>query len=179
MTLTHLPKRVEGETTKCRNEHRKNIGMRKEVQPHGGALVRAAPGETANPNGRPRKMVSQILKELAAGGLEPVSPRMVKDTFEAMLGLTLSEILKIAGKGPGDENQYPALMRLVAREMMGKRGMEMLEKMLDRAHGKAVQGVEFGGQSSEGEQTDGVILYIPNASNRKQPRAPEIEDAAE
>lgn len=154
-------------------------GSQKLTQPNGSAIYPIPPGHTRNPNGRPRKMVSQILKELAAGGLEPVSPRMVKDTFEAMLGLTLSEILKIAGKGPGDENQYPALMRLVAREMMGKRGMEMLEKMLDRAHGKAVQGMEFGGQSGDGEQTDGVILYIPNASNRKHPRAPEIEDAAE
>ena len=37
------------------------------------------------------------------------------------------------------DNSYPMLMRIVAKEMLSKNGAEMIEKILDRAHGKAIQ----------------------------------------
>ena len=38
--------------------------MKKIPQPHGGSIVNAEKGETANPNGRPPRLVSTIIKEL-------------------------------------------------------------------------------------------------------------------
>lgn len=107
-------------------------------QAHGGAVNRLEKGETANPNGRPPKLVSHINKELKEKGYEPVSATQIQDCFTQMLNLSIKEIKEIANP----DTEYPFLYKLVAKELLGKRGAEMLEKMLDRAHGKAKQQIE-------------------------------------
>lgn len=101
-------------------------------------------GVSGNPKGARRKLVSHVNQELATEGYKPVTNREVLNAFQTLINLPLDKITAIAN-GQG----YPILYRLVAKELHGRRGAEYLEKLLDRAYGKAKQAMELTGQDGE------------------------------
>lgn len=95
--------------------------------------------------GRKPRIFSQLSKEWQERGIERATPDAVKEVYEYLLALTLQEVIEIAGK-PTDANDHPAIMRVAAAELIGKRKREILNDMLDRAHGRAKQAVEYTGK---------------------------------
>lgn len=109
---------------------------RKVPQPHGGAIVHQNKGETGNPNGRPPLLLSTIVAELRAQGYERATAGTVADAFETLLNVpedVLTEMVKDKSK--------PMSLRIVGKAMLTAKGWEVLQAMLDRAHGKAKQAV--------------------------------------
>lgn len=109
---------------------------RKVPQPHGGAIVHQNKGETGNPNGRPPLLLSTIVAELRAQGYERATAGTVADAFETLLNVpedVLTEMVKDKAK--------PMSLRIVGKAMLTAKGWEVLQAMLDRAHGKAKQAV--------------------------------------
>lgn len=98
-------------------------------------------GQSGNPRGRPKKVFSTIIAEMKDRGIEPATPSNVSDIFQYLLALPLSDVMDIAGN-PKEENDLPAIMRLAAKELLGKRGLEIMKEMLDRANGKAKSNVD-------------------------------------
>ena len=84
-------------------------------------------------NGRPKKLVSKILETLKEDG-ELVTRQLVQQTYQVLLSLTQEQLIKIAG----DKTQ-PMINRIVSKEMLSKKGFEIIEKMLDRANGRPTQ----------------------------------------
>lgn len=95
--------------------------------------------------GRKPKVFSSIAADFKAQGIESATPERVREAYELLLALPLQDVLAIAGKPTDKENLYPALLRLVASEMLGRRKREMLDSMLDRAHGKPTQALKHEG----------------------------------
>lgn len=87
-------------------------------------------------NGRPKKLVTSILAELKEEG-ELVTRHLVEQTYQVLMSLTQEQLTRVAS----DKGQ-PMINRIVAKEMLGKKGFEIIEKMMDRANGKAVQKTE-------------------------------------
>ena len=90
--------------------------------------------ENINQEGRPRILISSINEELKKKGVEPVKPSQIVDCFETLLNLTSKEITEIA-----DNENNPLFIRVIAKNMSSQRNFEIIEKMIDRAHGRAVQ----------------------------------------
>jgi len=67
-------------------------------------------------------------------GCERVSRSQIIETYEVLLWLSEEDLRKIV-----NEKGYAMMLRIVAKKMLSDKGDEMLEKMLDRAHGKATQ----------------------------------------
>lgn len=110
--------------------------MAKKVkQAHGGAINRFEKGDVGNPYGRPPKLVTHVNKQLRERGIDPVTKTQVQDCYMLLMNLTMMEIQHIAEP----DSDYPFLYKLVAKELIGKRGAEMLERMLDRGIGKPTQ----------------------------------------
>jgi hypothetical protein len=109
-------------------------------------------GQSGNPNGRPKKVFSVIIAEMKERGIEPATPSNVADIYQYLLALPLSEIIKIAGS-PKEENGLPAIMRIAAKELIGKRGLEIMKEMLDRANGKPKSSVELSNPDGTMKQT--------------------------
>jgi hypothetical protein len=107
---------------------------RREKQPHGGTIQFWLPGESGNRKGRPRKLVSGVLKGMKEAGVEPVSASQVAEVMETMLNATKDELLATA-----QDAEQPFIIRLVAKELLSKQGWFVLSSMLDRAHGKPGQ----------------------------------------
>lgn len=102
--------------------------MAKKVkQAHGGALLRPEKGETMNPNGRPKKYVSQ----LADQGYKLSE---VNDCIQAMLAMSLEELRAV-----WDDPRATILEKTIANAMrrsLEKGSLYSIETLLTRLYGK-------------------------------------------
>jgi len=109
--------------------------------------------ENINRKGQPPKIMSGVLKELTAAGYERVTMALVIEAYEILLGLPESKIKEIVT----DSNQIMSL-RIVGKAMLSTKGSEMLEKMLDRAHGKPKTSTELSTKDGEPISINNVHL---------------------
>jgi len=109
-------------------------GGNKNIRPSDGKPF-SKENQPAN-RGRPVKVFSAIARDFRERGIEKATDAVVKEAFEYLLALPVSEILEMAGN-PKVENDMPSLLRLMAKDMMSKNGLAAIKEMLDRAHGKA------------------------------------------
>lgn len=128
---------------------------------NGGRLRRYPKGVSGNPNGRPLKLVSHLNAELLNEGYRPVSSSEVIDAMQAILNLPASRLRELSKPG-GDE---PYLFKLLAKELLGKRGAEALERMLDRVHGKPKQAMELNGNLATQAPVITVQVMPPTRSD--------------
>ena len=114
-------------------------------------------GFDKNPNninrkGRPRRLVSSIVKELKEKGITQVTPNDIIDIYESYLNLKSKEIAEIANN---EDNPYFA--RRVAKEMLSGKGFDIIERMIDRVHGKPKQATELTGKDGK----DLIVNFVP------------------
>ena len=99
-------------------------------------------GLSGNPNGRPRKLFSEVLVGLKEKGGGVVKAANVIEATEIVLALSEDEIAELAY----DKTQ-PLLLRIVAERLLDSdKRFEAMEILLSRAHGKPKQGVEHSGE---------------------------------
>ena len=114
----------------------------------GGEIHIPEKGESGNPKGRPKSGVSAFVQKMKAAGYEPASPTDIVEAFQFLVNLPVHMVMEIAGntmqeRALGDtSNTYPVIVRLVAGQMLSKRGQEMLKQVLDRTMGQAAQKAE-------------------------------------
>ena len=107
--------------------------------------------------GRKPRVFSQLAKEWKERGIERATPEAVKEAFEYVLALHLLDVKDISGKVEDETNDMPMVVRLAAKELLGKKSLDILREMLDRAHGKSKQNVDGSVQNvtaSDRELTD-------------------------
>jgi hypothetical protein len=117
--------------------------------------------ENINRKGRPRKLISFVNTNLKKEGYKTASLDEVKEAYLTIINLPLSKIMDIARK---ENDEYPLLYKLIAKELTGKRGAEMLEKVLDRALGKAIQSIDH---TTQGKSIS-LIFESANGSKNKE-----------
>ena len=120
--------------------------MKKVKQPHGGAIVHAEKGETANPNGRPPKLMSGVIKSLQEQGYQGAKRAQIVEAFELLFCLDEDKIKEIVA-----DRTQPMIVRVAGKALLGTKGFEIVKDMLDRAHGKPVQALDHtsGGNKME------------------------------
>lgn len=124
----------------------------KKGQIHPGAIP-FKKGQSGNPKGQPRKVLSRINIELAKEGFEQASMANVIEAYNLLINLTEERIKQIIA-----DTTYPMFMRIVGKEMLSKGGPEMIEKMLDRAYGKAKQDLQVTGKDGGPLQITGITV---------------------
>jgi len=137
-------------------------------QPHGGAINRFEPGESGNPKGQPPKVLTSVMKQLRSAGYERVTAAGVMEAYEILLGLdedTLKESI--------NDKEQPMILRIVGKSMLSKKGSDMLEKMLDRAHGKPLQRKEHSGELNINE----YVIKRGDQDNPTEREVPTTDEA--
>lgn len=86
-------------------------------------------------NGRKPRVFSQLAKEWKERGIEQATPEAVKEAFQYVLALHLLDVKDISGKVEDETNDMPMVVRLAAKELLGKKSLDILREMLNRAHG--------------------------------------------
>ena len=125
-------------------------------------------GQSGNPNGRPRKLFSEVLAGLKEKGGGVVKAANVIEATEIVLALSEDEIAELAY----DKTQ-PLLLRIVAERLLDSdKRFEAMEILLSRAHGKPKQGLEIGGEGGGAIKFDFSPKIIqgnkPLATDEKQ-----------
>ena len=126
---------------------------------NGGTINQFEKGDTNN-GGRPPMLLSTIVAELRAEGYERATANQVADAFETLLNVpedVLANMVK--------DKHKPMSLRIVGKAMLTAKGWEVLQAMLDRAHGKAKQAMEHSGSLT----LPAPIITLANA--KPQPEA--------
>ena len=132
--------------------------MRKVKGGKGGEIHLLEKGETANPNGRPRKTISSVNKELEAQGIKPTTANEIRDIYLRLINLKIEDIKKLV-----EDVEQPALIRIVGRRIIeGKdKGLDIMEKILDRSIGKPQQSVDITAEVSGQMKKTVTDLFPP------------------
>ena len=117
-------------------------GGDKNIRPEDGVLTQFSTTNQPPNRGRKARVFSQLSKEWQERGIERATPQAVKEAFEYVLALHLLDVKDISGKIEDETNDMPMVVRLAAKELLGKKSLEILREMLDRAHGKSRQNVD-------------------------------------
>lgn len=94
-----------------------------------------------NRKGRPKKLVSTVLDELAAEGYVPITKAQVEMTYKNMISLGEDKLREI-----GMNKELPMIFRILAREILKTRGFDVVERMIDRVHGKPKENLKVDGE---------------------------------
>lgn len=104
-----------------------------------------------NGGGRPKNLVSGVTDDLQKEGYKPVTSTEVQMVYKVLLQLPESRLKAIVADG-----LQPMLLRIVAKSMLGGKGFEVIEKMLDRSHGRAANVLSLQrNEGGEGKENDG------------------------
>ena len=98
-------------------------------------------------------LLSTIVAELRAKGYERATAGTVADAFETLLNVP-EDVLKTMVGDP----KAPMSVRIVGKAMLTAKGWEVLQAMLDRAHGKAKQSLDH---TTNGKEL--VLKFIQGA----------------
>lgn len=109
---------------------------------NGGTINQFQKGDTNN-GGRPPKLLSTITAELKAKGYERATANQVVEAFETLMNVPQDELAKMV-----KDEKAPMSLRIVGKAMLTAKGWEVLQAMLDRAHGRPKQSVDL---KEEGE----------------------------
>ena len=117
-------------------------GGDKNIRPEDGVRTQFSATNQPPNRGRKARVFSQLAKEWKERGIEQATPEAVKEAFQYVLALHLLDVQDISGKVEDETNDMPMVVRLAAKELLGKKSLEILREMLDRAHGKSRQNVD-------------------------------------
>jgi tRNA U34 2-thiouridine synthase MnmA/TrmU len=131
-------------------------------QPHGGKITPFEKGETGNPNGRPKKLVSSLIAQLKEEGYEGVTNGQISDVISLLLNLEKDRVKQLA-----EDAKQPIYVQRISRRLVTATDKEIgdfIDKQLDRAHGKPKQVNEHTGKDGE--------ALIPNILTIRYPTEP-------
>ena len=103
-------------------------------QPHGGEIHLLEKGETANPDGRPKTALRLLLDEWESQGRGKVSKADIDLAYLTALEMDEEEMKRAA-----NDKTAPMLVRIACRQLLKDRGFDIMERMIDRTHGKSSQ----------------------------------------
>lgn len=87
--------------------------------------------QNINRSGAHRKLVSSVNKELEDSGIKEATKAEITSCYMRLVNVPITELQQMI---ENDEN--PALVRIVAKNILSGKGFDIIEKMLDRAIGK-------------------------------------------
>jgi len=128
----------------------------KGIEPKDGEATQFKKGESGNKWGRPPRLVSQILRDVKDDGMEAVTASQVSDVISVLLNYSVEQVKKIA-----EDKTLPILIQRTARRFAGASDKDwdaVVEKALDRAHGKSTNRHEISGKDGDPIKFEGVSL---------------------
>jgi len=90
--------------------------------------------QNINRNGRPRKMIADVIAELEKQGIKAATKPDIQDIYMRLINVEIPELEQIV-----KDTAQPVLVRIVGKNVLSGKGFDIIEKMLDRSIGKAEQ----------------------------------------
>jgi len=100
-------------------------------------------GQSGNPKGRPKKLVSVILDDLKKQGYNRVSKTDINNYLSLMINMNEDDLKKLA-----KDKDASMLTRIMAANLMSRNGYKVLMDILDKVLDKPMQPVDITTQGS-------------------------------
>lgn len=131
-------------------------------------------GEVTNPKGRPPKpkTMSLFIEEMKEKGYEVPSSQIIAESFLYIATLPEDELKAVLA-----DKTRPMMQRIVAKGILDKKGIDILERVVDRAYGK-IQRIDL---TSKGEQIkqDPLQMHIVTTTEEYNKVLAEIQKEKE
>lgn len=129
-------------------------------------------GQVTNPKGRPPLTMTGFVKEMEAKGYEVPSAETISKSFLYIGTLPEEEIKAILA-----DKTRPMMQRIIAKGILDKKGLDVLERIFDRAYGK-IQRIDL---TSKGEQikSDPLQVHVVTSSEEYNKILAEIQKEKE
>ena len=88
-------------------------------------------GEVRNPHGRPRTTIGSLAKQFEEEGMTMPSPTEISKIYFYTAARTEDELKKMMA-----DKSLPMMTRIIAKGVLDKKGLDVLERIVDRAYGK-------------------------------------------
>lgn len=108
-------------------------GGYKNIDPEVGKATQF-PHNPINKKGRPRKLISNVIKELDEQGVEETTAEEIKSMYLRLMNFEIEELDNLV-----KNKKSPALLRIVGESILSGKGFDVIEKMLDRSVGMPTQ----------------------------------------
>lgn len=118
-------------------------------------------GEVRNPKGRLKhpKTMSMFINEMKEKGYEVPTPRVITESYLYLATLPEEELKNILG-----DKSRPMMQRIIAKGILNKKGIDVLDRIVDRAYGK-IQHIDL---TSKGEQIKSDPLQMHFVTNSEE-----------
>jgi len=123
---------------------------------NGGVLKLAEKGDVFNPAGRPKKLVTELIQELRDAGCERLTPNAIREVSEYLLSLPIPDLVRM-----GSDPAQSAFIRIMCKGLVGSKGWESVQAVLDRVHGKPKQSLDISEQIPE-SSVNWAVVSIEN-----------------
>lgn len=98
-------------------------------------------GVVTNPRGRQKLSIGTVVEELKSQGYTVPTASEIATMYKVILALDEGELKARIG-----DTSQPMLVRIVARNILGGKGFDIIERMLDRSIGRATVQIEHSGE---------------------------------
>lgn len=116
-----------------------------------------------NKTGQPRKGISMVNHELKERWYEPATKADIQENYMAMIQLSEPELKPLM-----TDMTKPILVRIIAKNLLDKKGFDIIERMIDRAHGKAIIVGEGWDDRWQGTKDQIFNINVITINDRKQ-----------
>ena len=90
--------------------------------------------QNINTKGQPRKWIALVNEQLEAKWYKPATKQDIEVNYMNLMNLTQEELLEM-----WKDSKQPMLVRVCIKNLLWGKGFDVIEKMLDRWIGKAIQ----------------------------------------
>lgn len=88
-------------------------------------------GKTGNPHGRPRTTIRTMITQFENIGLVIPTAQEVSKIYMYIASLKEDELKEVV-----TNKELPMMTRIIAKGVMDKKGLDVIERIMDRAYGK-------------------------------------------
>lgn len=114
-----------------------------------GNLTPFKKGQSGNPKGRPRKLISQTIEDLKKMGVEQTNKKEILEVYLMLVNMTITELMEEVKNA-----DQSVLFRTVGKAVLSGKGFDIIEKMLDRSIGRPDQKMDLTTKGKELKFTD-------------------------
>ncbi len=119
-------------------------------------------GSSGNSNGRPPLTMSMFVREMENKGYEVPTAETICKSFLYIGTLPENEIKAILS-----DKSRPMMQRIIAKGILDKKGLDVLERIFDRAYGKT-QRIDITSKGEQIKQEPLMVHFVSNTDDFKK-----------
>lgn len=114
-------------------------------------------GVVTNPKGAPRKTITSVLAEFREKGVKIPTSREVSEIFITIANMQEEELKVMLA-----DKEQPMMNRIIAKNILDKKGLDVIERLIERAYGRTEQRIDITTNGKDLKPDPITIRFVGN-----------------